>query len=286
MPRTGPKPGSVARFRAHREYEERKDAANNALMGLLAGAQLSAHFLQLTRGSDLLLPDIFPNIAHIKRFSLRSDRAADILGAADAHLGMMAVPYVLSLHEDYLRTCAELLRAEGLCNKAAASANLNELHANIAKATGQAYTSDIIAYIDALRLMRNCVIHNGGQVSQQLLDSLTTWNQQLKDGWYANAKRDPTILSLNDVIEFGHGEMITVLAVTKRLDRETNIMLQTSLPRDTWADMVIADVEEQTPSLCIKNPELALRKATGIARHHYLPLGLAVTELKAAVARQ
>lgn len=286
MPRTGPKPGSVARFRAHREYELRKDAANNALMGLLAGAQLSTHFLQLTRGSELLLPDIFPNIAHIKRFNLRSDRAADILGAADTHLGMMAVPYVLSLHEDYLRTCAELLRTAGLCSKSAASANLNELHRNIATATGSVYTSDIIAYIDALRLMRNCVIHNGGQVSQSLLDSLSTWNQQLKDGWYANALNDPTTLTLNDVIEFGHGEMIAVLAVTKRLDRETNIMLQTSLPRSTWADMVIADVEEQQPSLCFKNPDLALRKARGVARHHYLPLGLVDTELVDAIGRK
>ncbi|MET9203499.1 hypothetical protein [Gordonia sp. NPDC003585] len=272
------------RFKIHRQYEARKDAANNAVMGLLAGAQLSAHFLQPTLGSERMLPEIFPNVEHIKRFNLRSESAAEILSAADAHLGMMSVPYVLSLHEDYLRTCAKMLHKAGRCSATKAKANLNELHQNIADASGAAYTIDMIAYIDALRWMRNDVIHNGGIVRQQLIDAVRGWTQPLTDGWVALARRDPTALSVGDRIEFGHGEMVAVLAVTKRLDRETNVMLQAALPRTTWVSMVVDEADELVPGGCGKDPILGLRKAKGVARHHYASVGLTEAEIKAEIA--
>lgn len=283
MAGNGPKRSEVVRFRAHREYVERKDQANGALMGLLAGAQLSAHFLQLTRGSDLLLPEIFPNVDHIKRFNLRSEVAADILSAADSHLGMMAVPYVLSLHEDYLRTCAALLEQDGLCTSKDAGANLVALHGNIETATNGSYTTDFITYINTLRLMRNDVIHNGGVVRQGLVDHLATWTPNLTSGWTGLAHRDPTPLRPGDPIQFGHGEMVTVLAITKRLDRETNVMLQAALPRSTWATMVVDEVVHQNSHIVRTDTGKALRIAEGIARHHYPRLALTKSELKSEI---
>ncbi|MEU7765983.1 hypothetical protein AB0B25_12750 [Nocardia sp. NPDC049190] len=88
----GPKRGQTARFRAFREYEERKAEANNAMMALLAGAQLSAHLLRLTEGSDRSLPEVFPAVDHIHRFNLKSHDARQILLSADSHLGKMTVP--------------------------------------------------------------------------------------------------------------------------------------------------------------------------------------------------
>jgi hypothetical protein len=83
-------------------------------MGLLAGALMAAHMLQLTRGSDRLLPEIFPDIPHIRRFNLTTTAARDILSAGDVHLGAMAVPYALAIHEDYLKTCLLLLQRGGV----------------------------------------------------------------------------------------------------------------------------------------------------------------------------
>ena len=65
---------------------------SNAMMALLAGAQSASHLLQLTKGSRLLLPEVYPSVAHIGRFNLTSEAARQILGAADAHLGAMSVP--------------------------------------------------------------------------------------------------------------------------------------------------------------------------------------------------
>ena len=286
MSGNGPKKNDVVRFRAHREYVARKDETNNALMGLLAGAQLSTHFLQLTHGSDMLLPNIFPNVDHIKRFNLTSEVAAAILSSADSHLGMMAVPYVLSLHEDYLRTCTALLEKDGLCTAREASANLVALHGTIEAATRGSFTPDFITYINTLRLMRNDIIHNGGVVRQVLVDHLATWTPALTSGWVGLAHRDPTPLQVGDQIQFGHGEMVAVLAVTKRLDRETNIMLQSALTRSTWAAMVIDEVVERNPHIVRTDRGKALRLAEGIARYDYPRLALTQSELQSELSRR
>jgi hypothetical protein len=100
-----PVPLGVVRFRAYRRYEALRVEVSNALMGLLAGAQLSNHLLQLNRGSDRLLPEVYPNVPHIRRFNLTAEAASDILAEADVHLGAMSIAYVLALHEDSLKTC-------------------------------------------------------------------------------------------------------------------------------------------------------------------------------------
>lgn len=281
---TGLRPAQLVSFPAHREYDDRKNAANNAMMALLAGAQLSSHFLQLTEGSDQLLPRIFPNVDHIKRFNLKTDAATEILKAADTHLGMMAVPYVLSLHEDYLRTCASMLAAESLCTRAAARVNLVGLHDTIADACGGTFTSDLISYIKTLRLMRNSVIHAGAQASQELINELATWTPPLVSGWLGLAHRDPTTLGVGDVLELGHGEMIVALMVTKRLDREANVMLQGALPRSTWIRMVLDEADEVSPGITRRaDSGKAFRKARGIANFYYKPLALTDLEIQAAL---
>ncbi|MCP2278518.1 hypothetical protein APR09_004093 [Nocardia amikacinitolerans] len=99
---------------------------------------------------------------------------------------MMGVPYVLALHEDYLRTCVRLLAGEGLCRAKDVKANLVDLHGIIEITTGYKYSADLIAYIDTLRLMRNCVIHNGGLLSQPLYDQLKSWTPAQELGWEAS----------------------------------------------------------------------------------------------------
>jgi hypothetical protein len=52
------------RFQEYRDYEARRREAGDALMALLAGAQLASHLLQLDEGSDRLLPEVFPRVPH------------------------------------------------------------------------------------------------------------------------------------------------------------------------------------------------------------------------------
>jgi hypothetical protein len=93
------------RFAQYRRYEARRVAASNAMMALLAGAGMASHLLQLTRGSQYLLPEVFPQVPPIGRLNLRSELAHQILDAADVHLGAMSIPYALAIHDDFLREC-------------------------------------------------------------------------------------------------------------------------------------------------------------------------------------
>ena len=96
-----------------RRYEAVRQEANNAMMALLAGSKLAAHTLQLTSGSVRLLPEIFPGVPHIGYFNLRTDVAAQLLAEVGHHLGAVAVPYALAVHEDFVISTLELLDSLG-----------------------------------------------------------------------------------------------------------------------------------------------------------------------------
>lgn len=275
---------TVIRFAAYRQYEAARVEASNAMMALLAGAQLASHLLRLTEGSARLLPEVYPRVPHIGRFNLTSEAAREILDAADTHLGAMSVPYALAIHEDYLKTCLALLARAGRCSAAtAANTNLAGQHTAIAAATGGSFGADSLAQITTLRLMRNCTIHAGGRANAALINHLATWAPSTEDGWVRLAKRSPRTLRVGASVTFGQAEMILALAVTKSLDREANQLLQPALPRELWADLVIEDLLNDSPSA--KRAPDGLRKARGIARHHYGPLVLTEPELDAALSR-
>ena len=283
---TPPKSSDLVKFPAFRSYEKSRQLSNNAMMGLLAGSQLSAHFLQLTQGSNQILSRIFPNVPHIGRFDLTSESASEVLRNADSHLGNMAVPLVLAMHEDMLRTSAEILKEEGMCTSAQASANLVNLHGNISSATGKIYSPDMLSYIDTLRLMRNSLIHSGGKASAALVNSLSSWNDNMTEGWKTITKRNPKNIAINDVIDFRHGEMIAALAFTKRLDRETNVFLSMSVPRQTWIRYIVDETSDMQKNILRGNPKLALKKASGIARTYYPSLQVTKQELQEEIDRR
>ncbi|TCM49086.1 hypothetical protein [Kribbella sp. VKM Ac-2568] len=276
---------AVVRFADYRTYEAKRIEASNAMMGLLAGAQLASHLLQLTAGSERLLPEVFPRVRHIRRFNLTTEDARQILDAADAHLGAMSVPYSLALHEDYLKTCLDLLVRGGCCSRARAAAAKGALarqHAGIADATGGAFNPDSLAQLDTLRLMRNCMIHDGSRASRPLIDHIATWTASTEAGWVKLTGRTLKDLQLNARIQFGHPELILSLAVTKSLAREANCLLQVALAPEIWADLLIEDVRTEHPDL---KGEKLLRKARGFARFHYGPLRLTDALLADAIAR-
>jgi hypothetical protein len=278
---------AVVRFADYRLYEQKRIEASNAMMGLLAGAQLASHLLQLTAGSERLLPEVFPRVAHIGRFNLTTEEARAILNAADTHLGAMSVPYSLALHEDYLKTCLDLLTRGGCCTPRQAERAKSKLvhqHHGIEAATGGSFHLDSLAQIDTLRLMRNCIIHDGGRASTALVDKVQSWTVTTETAWAKLAKGTLRHLQVGDSVRFGHAELILSLAVTKSLAREANVLLQNALPRSLWADLVLEDLRSSDPEFTGDRMQL-LRKLRGIARFHYGPIRLTDSELSAAVDR-
>lgn len=274
----------VVRFPGYREAEAKRVEASNAMMGLLAGAQLASHLLKLTEGSDHLLPEVFPQVPHIGRFNLTTKDARAILDAADTHLGAMTVPYALALHEDYLKSCLDLLRIAKLCTASDVSdTKLARQHPKIAAATGGTFDADRLSELTTIRHMRNCMIHDGGRVSPRLANHVAAWSPQTEVMW---TKIAPTLrgVAVGSSISFGHSHLILTLAVTKELAREANVLLQGKVPTDAWADFVVADLAAQGGGSLPAAPH-RLRKARGIARFDYGPLGLTDQDLIDALAR-
>ena len=275
---------NVVRFPGYRDWEARRVEASNAMMGLLAGAQLAAHLLKLTEGSSHLLPEVFPQVDHIGRFNLTTEEASAILASADTHLGAMSVPYALALHEDYLKTCFDLLRRAGLCSQATVTnTKLAAQHSKIADLTGGVFNADRLAQLDTLRIMRNCMIHDGGRANSTLVNKVASWSTTTETLW---TKVAPSLrgISAGDPISFGHQQLILVLAVTKFLSREANVLIQPVIPRNLWADVVVGDVVSQHGGKFPLLPE-RLKKARGVARFDYAPLRLTDTELQDALHR-
>jgi hypothetical protein len=276
---------TIVEFLAYRRYESTRAEANNAMMGLLAGAQLAAHLLKLTEGSQRLLPDVFPHVEHIGRINLTSEAARRILVDADSHLGAMSVPYALALHEDFLKTCLELLEAAGKCaNGTAKNSKLSTQHGLIETATQRTFSKLSLDQLTAIRLMRNCLIHEGGRVNRALLTALTAWDSVVEGAWTSITGRSPRGLQIGDMITFGHGELILTLAVTKFLAREANEMLQTAIPKAQWADLVIDDMVDTTKNALKRSDRV--RRAKGLARHHYGAVGLTEQDILDAIARR
>lgn len=144
------------------------------MMALLAGSKLAAHTLQLTAGSSQLLPDIFPGVDHISYFNLRTDVATDLLLNTGHHLGAVAVPYALAVHEDFVVTALQALTGLGytvlapgssknLAKNRVAAWNMHEaLFLTLGKSV-PARGTDLVSLelYHLLREMRNCQIHNG-----------------------------------------------------------------------------------------------------------------------------
>ncbi|WP_375432332.1 hypothetical protein [uncultured Friedmanniella sp.] len=272
------------RFREYRDYETRRIEASDALMALLAGAQLASHLLKLNEGSDRLLPEVFPKVPHIRRFNLTSEKARAILDTADEHLGAMSVPYALAIHEDFLKTCLGLLETAGrLAVGKAEDSKLATQHELIEKATHGQFCADNMQMITTLRRMRNCTIHSGGRANAILVKGISGWTAEVEREWIRLAGRNPRHLRVGDVVRFSHGELILALAVTKRLGREANQLLQPALSRDLWADIVVADLLTDDGGAILRSE--FPRKVQGWCRFSYGALSLSRDELDAAVAR-
>ncbi|MDQ3030388.1 MAG: hypothetical protein M3R09_10270 [Actinomycetota bacterium] len=268
------------RFAEYRRYEARRIEASNAMMALLAGAGMASHLLQLTHGSRHLLPEVFPQVPHIGRFNLRTEVARQIRDAADTHLGAMSIPYALAIHDDFLHECIALLDTAGKCtakDMEQSARSLAHKHPLIQRCTDGAFNADSLGQLTTIRMMRNCMVHAGGRADQRLINDLASWTPGIEAGWVKLTGNNPRQLTLGDELAFGHGEMGLALAVTKVLAREANQLLQPTLPRDQWADMLIDDLVEADPHM-LRAPDF-LRRARGLAKFHYGALKLADTEL-------
>lgn len=241
-------------FPEFRRYEATRQEANNAMVALLAGSKLAAHTLQLTTGSSQLLPEIFPGVEHIKYFNLQTDAATELLLNTGHHLGAVAVPYALAVHEDFIMTVLTLLRQLGY--PAQAPGKNQDLEKNpisawnmheaafltLSQSVPAPGSPDIaLEHYHLLREMRNAQIHNGGAISSRLTRQVTDMSAVAAASWEDLARRPPMDIVRNSTLEFTTFDIFASFATTKTLGRLINTLVRDRLTTTQWAEICRAD---------------------------------------------
>lgn len=264
--------------------EKRRVASSNTIWATLAGSKVAANTLSLTDGAERTLGEIFPAIEHVQRFNFRTSEASAILNAAEADLCTMGMTYAIALHEDFVKSCLWLLVPHRLISATKINnASTSNVHEVFEKAAGSLLHADSLALFHLTRLIRNCHIHAGGEISNALVNAYASLTPEQVTLWERLTKEKLNTPAVGDPAEVGVGGLIATLAVGKRLGREINAGLQSAIPRNTWADIAVSDYfanHKKSP----RDPT-AVRSVRGYIRGLYDALALTNVELSAAIQR-
>lgn len=280
-------------FPAYRRYESIRQEANNAMMALLAGSKFAAHTLQLTSGSSRLLPEMFPGVEHITYFNLRTDAATQLLLDTGHHLGAVAVPYALAVHEDFVMTVLHLLDGFGYTRRApgdnadtaknrVSAWNMHEaLWMTLRKPAPLRGTVVPLEHFHLLREMRNAQIPAAGAVSARLSRDVSDMTSPGAVAWRALSRRAPADVIGTDPLRFTTFDIFAVFATTKALGRIVNQLLRNGLTSCQWAEVCLEDYSALT-----SKPRGSDRWMRGLIGHAAMNYG-AITEqeiIDAAIA--
>lgn len=274
---------AILQYPRHRQYDEQRVDANNAVMALLAGSKLATSVLQLTTGSEHRLAELFPSVEHIERLNLRTDDARLILTDAENHVGAMAIPYVMSIHEDYIVALCQALKDAGVMPASSMEGiGPANMHERLVSTTGGSFTPGTLNLFHFLRLVRNAQIHYAGKTHQALAKFSAAMTAPDEANWMQITSNPLPRYHLGDPLNLSIFELIGTLAVSKRLAEDANEEFQLGLPRAEWIALVVQD---WASTRRVGNPEMLIRSAAGFARHAFGPLALTRTEIETELRR-
>lgn len=276
---------STVQLPIYRRYTTARQHANNAMVSFLAGSALASHTLQLTAGSNRLLPEIFPAVPHIARFNLRPDAAADVLGAAGPHLATVTIPYALAIHEDFVTQCIEwILEMSGFRlpkdMNSIGDIKTSNMHEALLSMTGHALdqrASLDLELFHLYRLMRNCRIHNGGIATKALQDRAKRVSAGAQDRWRKLTRRAVDAFVRGAPAKYSLLDVFSVFAATKGLGRGVNALLQAGLTQAHWAEACVDDYRQESSRT--RNSDAWGRGLVGHARDRYGAVGLSKPQL-------
>ena len=265
------------------------------MMALLAGSKLAAHTLQLTTGSQLMLPDIFPGVEHLKQFNLRTDAATRLLLDTGHHLGAVAVPYALAVHEDFVITVLELLERFGHVRRAPgkdADATVNlvkawNMHEAVWMTLGQAPPNPgaihSLDHFHLLREMRNTQIHSGGTISAGLSKQVTDMSVESATAWEGLGRRSPADVISTEPLRFTTFDIFAAFATTKALGRVVNTLLREKVAPEHWAQICLEDYSNISSKA--RGSDMWIRGLLGHTERNYAALPITEEQiLDAAIA--
>ncbi|MFI0723906.1 hypothetical protein [Streptomyces sp. NPDC021224] len=217
--------------------------------------------------------------------NLTTAKARSLLSQAEQHLGAMAVPYALAIHEDYVKTCFSLLRRDRRITSAEIQgAKASNMHGLFEQKVGNQLPGDSIEQFHLIRGMRNAVIHAGGKPKSGLVAAANSLSANALAQWMKLTGEHPAArIALGVPVTLSHGELVLALAVTKRISQEMNFALKDTLSRDTWADVALEDFVSEHPQLV--HIAQRKRKLAGFLHSYYQALDLSEAETTSAIQR-
>lgn len=275
----------MIRYAEFNDYDRRRQDANTAINAMLAGCRLASHVLTLTHGASRPLAEIFPSIPRIKLLNLRTDVASRVLNDAEHHLGLMAVPYLQAIHEDYGIGCLALLRDSGFISSTQVNAaNASNLHAKFTMATGVDLEPEAREIFQVLRLLRNAVVHRGSSAGDEIVTACAEMSSGAQKLWMRITSQTHPRYERGEPVRLGFSETIAELAVTKRLAREMNLVMGNVMPRAFWLGRLADDFDSlrDVPPQADKRVAIALR----LGNFDYGPLKFEQGEVEAELDRR
>ncbi len=266
----------IVHFPEFRNFKQAWTEADDAMMALLIGGRLGRHLLSASEGSPELLGALYPTVIDSGRLNRTVGEAHDLIESAERYFAYMAIPYVLSVYGDFLAQSISLLRAVGLSTDTdePRDIELSKLHNRFcaaAKTTVPALPPVQLELFEFTRWIRNRIIHRVGTSGSTLPNH---YRQVLSSGarkeWERVTKRPPSFGSGSVPMGLGAPELLAALAITKRLADGVNAILQTSLTKQMWIQVVLSDYAASVPGPTTSKG----RKLVGFARTNYRPLGL------------
>lgn len=275
------------RFPFYRNYRDSKSQMNTSIMALLVGANLASNTLELTSSSPLTISNIFPGTDHIKRFDVTSESAQNILKNSEAHISLIAIPQVMSYHEHYMIGILKFARNHGVTISSSEidDLNLSKVHEKVEEKLNGNIAPELIHLVQLVRLVRNSIIHRNGVASSSLREIITTASTAAKEVWDELSPDSPmeTVVDSNNRVNIDASHIILALAVTKRIERQVNTLLQSSISTDEWAKVAVEDFNQSTSAH--QNSSKWRRSLLGYVRLNYGCLNITEAQLEAAASQ-
>jgi hypothetical protein len=224
-------------------------------------------------------------VEDISRFDFRVPVATDKLVAAERELSVMAVPFAVSLYNEYLVAAAQLLELAHVARPSedAKRMFLGKLEGYL-KETGVSVGGDWAALVRLIREVRNCIVHAGGATNNAVIDRATKLPSKAQEAWATVTGRPIAFGNVGERILWEGPEIRGVFLVIRQGLNRINESLQAVLPREFWADLLIhelwADGHKTTPSSRSGSSLANAARAYG-----YGSLALRPSELREAIAR-
>lgn len=274
-------------FPGYRRFDAARVDANKSMVALLIGTRLAAHTLDAHDGSEVRLPEMYPAVQGVDLLNLKVVDAQAVLLGSEQHLASMAIPFVQSVYEVLVDDAMGLLQRDGKPKPTRTDRRgLMNRHRYLERVTGVGFDPHHLELIDFTRRLRNCIVHDGAAVSVEVTTAWSSLTAGAAAEWSKLANRpfntvgDGTGRQLTEA-----GELVAVLAITKRLSREICAQLAASLSSTTWAEVVLDDFDVEHPRGLSPRPTL-LREVRGFARQHYLNASVAEADLAGEIARR